>query len=234
MYDIQFKGETCGDHRLYVRQRPNITIPQEEMEQFRVAGRDGVLTGDHYRPPMDLYIPMNFRAGGESGRETWADRFRDIRSWLQGSGELIQSDDDEYYLKVLNTQIEESERIIKKYGRFTSHFICDPYFYRIDGKEEYAIADPRIRYNLYEISHPIYVFTGSNGTRNLSVNGTTVSVIVNGTTLVDTDRMITYTLSDMRLRNTRLTGDYESLYLQKGDNLITGACVRIIPNWRTR
>lgn len=235
MYDIEFNGASCRDHNAYVRQRPNITLPQEEVEQFRVAGRDGVLTGNRYLPPMELYIPMNFRSSSGDG-ETWAERFRDIRRWLTGSGELIQSDDDEYYLKVLNAQIEESERIIKRYGWFTAHFTCDPYFYRIDGKEEYSITNPKILDNEYDTSHPIYVFIGSSGTRTLTVNGNAVSVVVNGETMLDTDRMITYTTSDMVLRNTRLTGDYEDLYLRPGTNTITatGTGLKIIPNWRTR
>ena len=45
MYDIEFKGETCEVHGTYIRQRPNITVPVEEVELYRVAGRDGVLTG---------------------------------------------------------------------------------------------------------------------------------------------------------------------------------------------
>ena len=57
---------------------------------------------------------------------------------------------------------------------------------------------------------------------------------VSGATVVDTDRMITYTKSNMQLRNTRLTGDYEDLYLVPGDNTIEGTGVKIIPNWRTR
>lgn len=235
MYDIEFNGETCQMHGTYIRQRPNITVPLEEVEQYRVAGRDGVLTGSRYIPPMDLYIPMNFRVNKDLNEE-WSARFRDLRTWLHGSGEMIQSDDDSYYLKVLNVQIEESERIIKKYGRFTAHFTCDPYFYRIDGKEEYDITHPRILDNEYDISHPTYVFSGSSGTRTLTVNGTAVSIVVNGTTMVDTDRMITYTTSDMKLRNTRLTGDYEDLYLKPGENTITatGTGLKIIPNWRTR
>lgn len=233
MYDIRFKDETCEMHGTFIRQRPNISVPQEEVEKFRVAGRDGILTGRRYRPPMDIYIPMNFRVYKEF-EERWADRFRDLRRWLCGSGELIQSDDQNYFLKVLNVQIEESERIIKKYGRFTAHFTCDPYFYRIDGRNEYSITDERILYNRFDESHPSYVFTGSSGTRTLTVNGHEVSITINGKTIVDTDRMITYTTADMKLRNTRLTGDYEDLYLLPGDNTIEGTGVTVIPNWRTR
>ena len=231
MYNIEYRGETCSMHGVYIMQRPAIPSPAEEVETFRVAGRDGILTGDRYLYPIELYIDMNFR----EERSLWDDRFRDIKRWLSGSGDLIRSDDKEYFLKVYNVQIEESERIIKKYGKFTAHFTCDPYMYRIDGRKEYAINDPRILKNPYEVCHPVYIVTGS-GTRTLTVNGNSASLTVNGTTIVDTERMITYTQSDHTLRNTRLTGDYEDLYLIEGANTISASAsgVTIIPNWRSR
>ena len=231
MFDITFKGETGTYHGVYVRQRPNVTAPQEEVETFRVAGRDGVLTGERYLPPIELYIPMNFKSQSAAA---WATKYRELKKWLHGPGELIQSDDDEWFYKVIRTQIEEPERTIKRYGMLTAHFTCDPYMYRVDGKTDYAITDQKITSNAYGESHPVYVFTGSAGTRTLTVNGNSVSIVINGETRIDTDRMITYTASDMLLRNTRLTGDYEDLYLKPGANTITGTGVRIIPNWRAR
>lgn len=112
-------------------------------------------------------------------------------------------------------------------------FTCDPYMYRIDGTIPYAITDARIRSNPYEECHPAYVLTG-NGTKTLVVNGNEATIEVNGTTIVDTDRMITYTQSDLKLRNARLSGNYEDLYLKKGENTISGNNVTIIPNWRSR
>ncbi len=231
MYNIEYRGETCIEHGVYITQRPAIPSPVEEVETFKVAGRDGILIGDRYLSPIELYIEMNFK----ERRDRWAARYREIKKWLSRSGNLIQKDDKEYFLKVFYVQLEEEERIIKKYGKFRAHFICDPYMYRVDGLEEYAINDPRILDNPYEICHPTYIVTGS-GTRTLTVNGKTATLTVNGTTIVDTDRMITYTQADHTLRNTRLTGDYEDLYLQEGENALSASAsgVTIIPNWRSR
>lgn len=231
MYDIEYKGETGEEHGVYIIQRPAIQASVEEVEMIRVAGRDGILTGSRYLSPIEFYVMMNFRENGED----WASRFRDVKKWLSGFGTLIQGDDSGYYLKAYRVQIEESERIIKKYGKFTAHFTCDPYMYLVDGLEEYAINDAKILSNAYEECHPVYVVTGS-GTRTLTVNGKTATLTVNGTTIVDTERMITYTQADHTLRNTRLTGNYEDLYLVPGTNTITASAsgVTIIPNWRCR
>lgn len=229
MYDIEYNGETCREHGVYVTKRPAIPSPVEEVETFRVAGRDGVLTGNRYLAPIDLYVEMNFRAKPT----LWSEKYRVVKKWLSGSGKLIQGDDRAYYFKVLSVQLEDAERTIKRFGKFMAHFVCDPYLYRVDGLEEYDIDDERILFNRYGVSHPVYVVTGS-GSKTLTVNGNTVTLTINGTTVIDTDRMITYTQDDRVLRNTRLAGDYEDLYLLEGDNTIatTATSVKIIPNWR--
>lgn len=231
MYDIEYKGLTGREHGILIMDRPAIPTPQEEVETFQVAGRDGVLTGERYLNPVEIPVMFNFR----ERPSRWAERFRKIRRWLEGSGELIFSDDRDYYRKVLSVQISGEERELKKIGRFEAEFTVDPYLYRVDGKEEYAISDRRILNNEYEESHPIWILTGS-GSQTLTVNGNTATITVQGTTLIDTDRMITYTLSDMTLRNTRLTGDYEDLYLVPGVNTISasGSGTKVIPNWRCR
>ena len=231
MYDIKYKNQTGISHGVYVVRRPDIPSPAEEVEMVKVAGRDGVLTGDRYLPPIEIRILMNFR----ETKAQWAGRYRDLKKWLSGTGKLVQVDDQEYFYKVLLVRIEENERTIKKYGAFTACFTCDPYMYVVDGQEEYAINDAAILTNAYEESHPVYIVTGS-GTRTLTVNGNTATLTVNGTTVVDTERMITYTQADHTLRNTRLTGNYEDLYLVPGANTISASAsgVTIIPNWRCR
>lgn len=231
MFDIEYKGVTGRQNGVLITDRPAIPAPQEDVELIQVAGRDGALVRDRYLNPVELTVPFNFRERPNK----WAERMRKIRTWLQGSGELILSDDREYYRKVLSVQVSGEERELKRIGRFEATFNLDPHSYRIDGKEEYAITDRRILNNEYETSHPIWILTGS-GSQTLTVNGNTVTVTVQGTTLIDTDRMITYTLADMALRNTRLSGDYEDLYLVPGVNTVSasGSGTKVIPNWRTR
>ena len=77
MYDIEFKGETCEVHGTYIRQRPNITVPVEEVELYRVAGRDGVLTGRVFGPiVLTGYVPDLLKSVSIMGN----------RVYLSGSG----------------------------------------------------------------------------------------------------------------------------------------------------
>ena len=122
MYDIEYKGLTGREHGILITDRPAIPTPQEEVETFQVAGRDGVLTGERYLNPVEIPVSFNFR----ERPSRWAERFRKIRNWLSGSGELIFSDDREYFRKVLFVQISDEERELKKIGRFETVFTVDP------------------------------------------------------------------------------------------------------------
>ena len=50
---------------------------------------------------------------------------------------------------------------------------------------------------------------------------------------IDTDRMIAYR-EDGTLNNTKVSGSYEDMYLQPGNNKIEfyGGNLKVIPNWR--
>ena len=51
--------------------------------------------------------------------------------------------------------------------------------------------------------------------------------------IIDTDRMIAYR-SDGTLNNTKVSGNYEDLYLKPGENSVefSGGTLKVIPNWR--
>ena len=68
----------------------------------------------------------------------------------------------------------------------------------------------------------------------LTVNGKTMKATVGQNLTIDTERMLAYR-TDGTLMNTSVTGDYEDLYLQAGENEISitsGFSLKIIPNWR--
>ena len=80
---------------------------------------------------------------------------------------------------------------------------------------------------------PIYKITG-NGPCTLTVNGKTMTATVTDNISIDTERMITYDSSG-NLKNTSVSGNYEDLYLQPGENTVTvssGFTCTVIPNWR--
>ena len=88
-------------------------------------------------------------------------------------------------------------------------------------------------FNYGEVSHPIYKITG-NGDCTLTVNGKTMQATVGQNLTIDTDLMIAYR-EDGEMKNATVTGNYEDLYLQEGDNEVSitaGFGLKIIPNWR--
>ena len=67
----------------------------------------------------------------------------------------------------------------------------------------------------------------------LTVNGKTMTADVGQKITIDTDRELAYRKD--KLSNTAVSGKYDDLYLQEGENEITiteGFDLKIIPNWR--
>ncbi len=229
MYDIAFNGVNAKTKGLIVQHRPSIPAPEEEIEIIKIAGKDGILTGDSRLNTIDISVDFAFKVSTDTN---FATQYRTIKEYLQGSGELIQSDDTAWFYKVNYVHITDVERTMKKYATLKAVFSCDPYTYRVDGKTEVSVS--RTITNNYDLCHPKWVVYGS-GTRTLTVNGTSVSVTGNNVIIIDTDRMITTIQTTGGFANTRLTGDYEALYLNPGSNTATcTSTLKCIPNWRKR
>lgn len=228
-YSALFKGRRCEDYGIYIMTRPNISSPLRDMELLKIPGKSGILIRDNKRyEPIEIKVDFNFIAS----ENTWNEKFRKAKRWLSGSGELELSDDIDFFYKVYSAEIVDSERVMKRIGRFGAKFTCDPFMYLKNGKREYDMSD--VLYNPYDVSHPVYKITGE-GVCKLSVNGQEMRANVGQNLIIDTERMIAYR-TDGTMQNTSVAGDYEDLYLQEGDNQITstsGFNLKIIPNWRS-
>ena len=78
------------------------------------------------------------------------------------------------------------------------------------------------------------VFAAGEGVLTLTVNGKKVTANVGQNLTIDTELMMAYR-QDGIIQNIALTGDYENLFLQPGDNAITfspGFTISIVPRWR--
>lgn len=228
MYSISFNGKNCLQYGILPVRRPDIPAAEKEVEEITIPGRDGILTESKERYlPVVISIEFNFMKEPDE----WAGAFRKAKKWLQGSGNLEFSDDAHYLYKVYYCKITDSERTSRKIGKFTAEFTCYPYLFVRDGQREKTIEE--IKRNPYCISHPLYKITGE-GLCRININGKEVSVNVGQNVTIDTERMIAYR-TDGTIQNTVVTGEYEDLYLQEGDNeiLVTdGFEISVIPNWR--
>lgn len=228
-YSVVFNGTRCEDYGIRPVTRPDIPIPRKDIELLTIPGKSGILTKNNKRyEPIEIPIEFNFF----SRPDEWGLIFRNARRWLSGGGELELSDDPDYFYKVYYTEISDSEREMRRIGRFKANFTCDPFSYLKDGTREYDKSE--VLHNPYSTAHPVYKITGE-GVCHLMVNGKSMRANIGQNLTIDTDRMIAFR-KDGTVNNTTVSGDYEDLYLQEGDNQISitsGFSLKVVPNWRS-
>lgn len=228
MYNILYKGVNCSRFGIIPARRPSVPAPEIRVTETEIPGRDGVLVEtDGCYGTITIPVEFNYLVPPEK----WMDAYRKAKRWLTGSGWLVMEDDQDYMYKVLYVKITDTERTSRRIGNFTAEFTCDPYAYLVSGQQEHSVTD--VLYNPYMLSHPVYKITGE-GVCTLTVNGNTMSANVGQNITIDTELMIAYR-EDGTMQNTEVTGDYEKLYLQEGENTITvtsGFEVTVQPNWR--
>lgn len=228
-YSITYNGKNSWEMRTPVKWRPSIPAPELDQDVIIIPGRDGALMSSVKRyEPIEIEVEFNFL----DDPDRWAEVFRECKKWLSGSGILEQSDDREYFFRVLKAEITDTERTSQRLGNFTATFLCDPYMYRKDGRVAYDVET--VQNNLYDVCHPVYCVSGT-GTATLTVNGNTMSVTVDGKAYIDTDLMIAYDENNANI-STAVAGDYSGFYLQQGTNTIAitpGFGLTVIPNWRS-
>jgi predicted phage tail component-like protein len=230
-FHIFYNGESCKDVGLSVISRPTIPVPEREYDTIKVEGRDGELHRDK-KTYKDIEIPISFNFVSKTP-DVWAQDLRKVKKWLYSGKDnrLILSDDPEYYYKVKKAVMSDTERTAKRKGKFEIVFTCESYMYRVDGQDEKEIGE--YLYNPYMKSQPVYKIYG-NGEITLEVNGNQVTAEVTEQLNIDTKLEICYNAAN-EINNAALTGKYEGLYLQEGDNnfkYTEGFKVVLVPNWR--
>lgn len=199
-----------------------------QYEEIEIEGR-GKLYRERFLDDISIEVEFNFI----SSKSKWNDSFRKAKTWINNFNEnkLKFSDDLGYFYRVNKVEISTSERVYKKLGKFTVTFTCEPYMYLEDGTR--AIALPTLLYNFYEKTQPIYVVEGE-GLFSMQINGKEIKANVGQNLTIDTKLGLCYR-KDGTMQNTALTGNYEDMYLQNGENTFSytsGFKVSIIPNWR--
>lgn len=208
-----------------------ITVPAAEpnMEEINLAGRDGT-TYKFDGTYKATVIPIAFNYIGPEDR--WNDRWRLAKQWLSARNTTLRiSDDSEFFYKISYVSLGDNERTTERIGNFTANFnTLDGLQYLLSGQMEYTSHD--VEWNPYLECHPVYKIT-AEGMCTLSVNGKTMMANVSQNLIIDTDRMIAFR-SDGTLNNTKVSGNYEDLYLKPGQNKIecVGGELSVIPNWR--
>ena len=228
--DIEYANINASDFRIYATDFPSIPAPKEKVDEIVVPGRNGVLrtrTGKYEEVP----IPIEFNYIGEESE--WHSIWRKAKMWLANrNAKLKMADDSEYFYRISHVELSQNERLTRRIGKFSAVFMSvDGMSYFYAGAEEMSIS--KAKSNPGITCEPIYKLSGS-GLCTLTVNGNSVKANVSQNLTIDTERMIAYR-EDGTLVNTSISGDYEDLYLQPGENTVSvtsGFDCKIIPNWR--
>jgi len=208
---------------------PKFEYGEEIIESISVLGRAGnlsVRTGRY----TDTRITNLIEFESET-LEEFEEKAEEIRKWLRKSKKVSYTDKEDKYFVVKNVEIGDVKRKYGLWGNLTFVFVCEPFAYCESANR--AIDHSKLLGNPGIFSQPIYLLTGE-GSCTLTVNGKSITANVAQNLTIDTERMISYR-EDGTLQNTAISGNYEDLYLQEGDNKITvsdGFECKVIPRWR--
>lgn len=234
-YDFSINGVNASDLGVFAVRRPNIPAPVKRVSQQTVTGRNGVLVIDEGAyDPIEFKIECNFMS---TSPDTFAYESRKVKNWLLSNqkGELIFNDDPDFFYKTQIIQCSDIERASKKIGVFDITCTCEPFTYLSAGKNEIDL--PESIQNDFYVAAPIYKLAGE-GVFTLTVNGNSFSVNVAQNATIDTSLMLVYRTDSGALINQNTQGEFESLFLKNGVNLIQvqkpsdDSIIKIIPNWR--
>ena len=217
------------DLDVVITKRPNIPSPYYEYEEVPIEGR-GTLYRKKYLKDINIEVEFAFLVDDSN---EWNKRLRKVKKWVNkiNDNKLRFSDDLDFFYYVNKATIKDSEREIRRVGRFTVVFTCEPYMYLEDGTR--AIELPTLLYNFYEKTQPIYIVEGE-GLFSMQINGKAIKANVGQNLTIDTKLGLCYR-KDGTMQNTALTGNYEDMWLVNGSNTFSytyGFHVTIIPNWR--
>ena len=149
MYSVKY-GNTCDtDLGLHVKSRPNIPVPERNVEVTEDKTLTTSLTRDYetYKD-TEIGIEYNFIS-----REDFEIKSILLKRWLYESKNkiLILSDSADYYRKVKKVTIETITRSKKYLGSFKITFRCDPNLYVVNGLNSIAVNSTKNIKNNYAI-----------------------------------------------------------------------------------
>ena len=212
------------DMGILVNELPPIIKAPRDIDKIIIPGRDGFLTedlktyGGTVKPCECTILDI-----------TMVDQ---VLAWLDGSGEVIFSNQlDRKYQACIINQIPFN-RIIRKWYKFIVIFDCQPLALMLDNPV-ITLTAPGSIYNggTYKSRPGIKVY--GTGTIDLSINGSTIH-LTNVVDYVTIDSGLMDCYKDTLLKNGDMAGDFPELIV--GENIIswtgTVTSVLITPNWR--
>lgn len=217
-----WNGISSDDLGVKVVTLPSISLSSEDIEEITIEGRDGFLTdfkgysGDTKQVEADYY-----------GNNPYA-----LCDWLRGNGEVIFSNQEEFYYKArISNQIPLEETIRKQMYNFIIQFRCQPFKYFINGKNKKTITVNQTTLNNFgnfKALPIITVYGSGNITININGRAFTISNLSNSITIISE-------IEEVLDGKGKLMEGYFP-YFDPGKNTITWSGnvtkLEVTPNWR--
>ena len=208
--------------------RPSIASAEKKYETTEVEGRDGSLT--RFLGYEDLKFSLNFNILFQSDIKQ---KLREIKGVLAQAGTLSFDDSPNFYYKIKQAQISETESVIKASGVFSVDFVAEPYEYQKTSLTAYTTEPITLTNQTTTTALPIIKITGT-GTVVLSVNGTGITLTgLTSSITLDSELQEAYTGLTTNM-NSNMNGNFPVLKI--GSNTITWSGtvtkVEIDPQWR--
>ena len=208
--------------------RPSIASAEKKYETTEVEGRDGSLT--RFLGYEDLKFSLNFNILFQSDIKQ---KLREIKGVLAQAGTLSFDDSPNFYYKIKQAQISETESVIKASGVFNVDFVAEPYEYQKTSLTSYTTKPINLNNQTTTTALPIIKVTGT-GTVVLNINGTGVTLTgLTSSITLDSELQEAYTGLTTNM-NSSMNGNFP--VLRTGNNTITWTGtvtkVEIDPQWR--
>jgi len=207
-----------------VNKLPPVIKAQKDIKKIEVEGRDGFLTQDNgtYK---SIVKPVECTIFNSEDIDF-------ICSWLDGSADVIFSNEpDKIYKATIINQVP-FEKIAATFHKLIIQFDCQPHKYSVENDPIILTIAQTIFNPTNTSSKPIIKIYG-NGNINLNVNSNVVNLTnVSGYVTINSELVDAY--KDTLLFNNSMNGEFPELI--KGNNIISwnGAVtkVEILTNWR--
>lgn len=203
---------------LLISKLPPITKPKQRTQIEEIDGRDGDIVTTLGYGAYDKVIDIGLYGDFD---------IEEVMSYFNSKGTVtFSNEEDMYYNYQIVEQIDFDRLIRFKTAKVRMH--VQPFKYSaVEGTRTFNITTQEqitIINNGNYVSKPVITITGS-GTINLSVNGYEVLVLELGedttSITIDTANMEAYNQNTSQLMNRSVTGDYDNLYLNAGNNTIS-------------
>lgn len=208
--------------------RPNIPSANKRYESTEVEGRDGSLT--RFLGYEDLKFSLNFNILFQSDIKQ---KLREIKGVLAQSGTLSFDDSTNFYYKIKQAQISETESVIKASGVFSVEFVAEPFEYQKTSSTAYTTKPISLTNQTTAEALPIIKVSGT-GTVVLSVNGTGITLTgLTSSIVLDSELQEAYTGLTTNM-NSSVNGNFPVLKIGSNTITWTGTVtkVEIDPKWR--